>query len=295
MTSVGKGWRALAWLLALAGAALCAWLGLSLARTQDDNRLLTERQTLLVQQIVVLKRDLGAAVARADAGYSPAVARVADAPPPKPGNSREWMEWRQRFNMFRHRTAIRMTWASFHEAIAKMGLSPEKQAALYNLLAARSEAPMDANDAAQAQGITDSHEIEAAVRQAKDSVTSEITDLIGQDGLDALNAAQELKGSQDFINRNVGTDMQMSGIPLTADQQAALAQAFQDTLKQFPNTPSEPFGPGQPTDSSDHVVERDAMLLDKAAGILTPDQMGIFKGYLAENDQRLKIMGERPR
>jgi hypothetical protein len=290
MTRERARWIVLGLGLFIFAAGTWAWFSRGQDRIEAENRRLVEHEAQLQGKITVLEKELATAEAKASA--SSKVEKAPDANVGKPEDNKAWVAWRRRFSLFQHKTNLRSVWYTYHDAIARLNLPPEKQAALLNLLAARMEAPMDAVMAAQAQGITDPHEVAAARDQAKEEVTGELVDLIGQSDLDGLTNAQALRGSQDLISRNVGADFEMGGVPLSQDQQAGLAQVFVDADKQFP--PINTMFPAPPAALA-QLVDKDALMLDKASSVLTPEQMGIFKDYLNWNDQRMKVMVDSPK
>jgi hypothetical protein len=291
MTRDGLRLSVIGSLVLFGGIGLFAWMALGLRRSEEGNRQLSQRQTALVDQIAVLKKRLLAAESKADEAQQTLQANLAA--PPKANNDKAWALWRQKFSPFRHRFMTRSMWTGYHDIIDKLNIPPEKKAALLDLLASRIEATQDASEAARAEGITDSKEIDLAVNQARDAVTAEIVDLIGPSDLDAFSRAQELKSTQDQVNRNVGADFQMGGLPLSQEQQTGLAQIYLDLSKQFPT--SAPDGTSLPwSEIAQHQTESDAVMTDRASSILSADQMVILKQNLEWNEQRIKVMAGRP-
>jgi len=142
--------------------------------------------------------------------------------------------------------------------MAKLNLTHEKQVQLLDLLRDREEGWFDAKEAAISLGIGDPQELNQALAAARNSMSEKIAALI------------------------------MDGIPLTPEQETGLAQICADVSKQFPTGSTSGSNPQQSANS-------EAAVLEKAAAILTPDQMADLKVYIDWSNQRATILADRPR
>ncbi|HZZ19607.1 MAG TPA: hypothetical protein VFE25_09565 [Opitutaceae bacterium] len=285
MTRQSAPWIGLG-LVLLAACAASYWLSGKAEKATSDNQALVEKQVVLNREIVVLKRKL--AEAESKGSEVEKVAKTEQPNAKKPENP-ALQEWQHRFSKFNHRSMLRSTWYRYHDVIAKLNLPTDKQAQLVALMTTKWEATVDANDAANSQGITDQKEIDAASKQAADEVNTEIVGLIGQANDNELQHGEDLVNPKGVIERNIGPDFQMGGVPLSADQENAVAEIYLDGQKHQP--PADP----NPAVNLLRLQQTDAAYLEKASSVLSPEQMTILKDYFSWNEERAKTLSEVPK
>ena len=265
---------------------LVALLSFRLVRSKLENDQLTEKQKTLAGQIAaVSKRPVKRDSAETKSAGKQKTESSGDN---KLAPSLEADSWRKRREAFRHRDVLRVAWFRYHEAMAKLNLTHEKQVQLLDLLRDREEGWFDAKEAAISLGIGDPQEINQALAAARNSMSEKIAALIGDSGLETLDSSLVLKAQEGAISGGVGADLAMDGIPLTPEQETGLAQICADVSKQFPTGSTSGSNPQQSANS-------EAAVLEKAAAILTPDQMADLKVYIDWSNQRATILADRPR
>lgn len=262
------------------------YLSLSLDKSKTENLQMAERQRVLIKQLEARARTLQKpdnAVVGKIGGED--VARKLDPNIIMPDST-------DKFAKFRHRDQLRFVWTMYHDGIAALNLPGETQVQLLNLLRARNEAINDAADAAQKAGITDPKVSKRATDMAANSLNEEITALIGAPGLESLNDSLALRTQRMRVDRNVGADMAMDGVPLAPDQETALAQFYVDVGKQFPGDNSGPWDNRPIEDVIRQQDQMDAAIIEKAAHILTSDQMANLKASIDMASQRMRLSAE---
>ena len=282
-------WKA----LFLASLAVIGLLSFRLAEGKRESRLMAERQDALKGQIALLSER------RASPAPAPAEAAFGERQVPeseivrKPDRNPLVTAWQRRFAEFRHRDMLRYAWFRYHEAVARLNLPRDKQAQLLELLRAREEAANDARDAANAAGITDYQEIDRAATVARNEVAREIAGLVGESGLESLDNFQAMSMQVMGIDRSVGADLGMEGIPLTRDQETELAQVYVDVAKQFSTSSFDGFH--GPSDMAKQQADSQSLILSRAEAILAPDQLAALKAYFEYANQRAKLLDEAPK
>lgn len=266
------------------------YLSLRLDESEAENHRMAERQKELIARMEAragTHRKPGSAVVMGPDGEA-AANDGARKPEPNIGPS----DSMERFAKFMHKSQLRLAWNQYHDAIAALNLPRETQLQLLNLLRARNEAMSDARDAAWKAGITDPFRAKSAEDTAANSVNEEITALIGAPGLESLNDSLELKNRRMQVERGVGADMAMDGIPLAPAQASALAQIYVDVTKRLPGDNSAPWD----TRPAEVVLREqdqvDEAIMEKAALVLTPDQMADLKASIDMESQSRRLAVE---
>lgn len=264
--------------LFLASLILSALLLFQLKRSEKEHYRLTEGQRALEDQL----ETIGSMSVKTESSE----AKAGDKQKTESDAARKaeydvlMSAWQKKFAQFSHRQNLRNVWTWYHEAIAKLNLPHDKQMRLLNLLRAREEAGYDASEAANSIGITDSHEINQAIISAKNTATEEMTALVGSAAIESIDNSPDLKGQEQRIDRSVGADLAIDGIPLTQEQETGLAQIYETVSKQYPiNSDDGSNNPQQRANSG-------AAVLEKAAAILTPEQMTDLKNYIDWSNQQ---------
>jgi hypothetical protein len=263
-----------------------ALLLFQLTRSELNNKQLAKKQRALVGQIAVMSKEPvrpdsagGKSGDRQYAESNGALKSLANA---------ETDSWRKRREPFLQGNALRVAWTRYHEAIAKLNLPHDKQAQLLSVLRDREESWIDAKEAATSLGIGDPQEFRQALAAARISMNDKIVALVGDSGLDMLDNSAASMTQETIISGGVGADLAMDGIPLTPEQETGLAQVFADVSKQFPKA-----------SAYESIIQQRAdgefAVLDKAAAILTADQMADLKSYIEWANQRAIVLAERPR
>jgi hypothetical protein len=262
------------------------YLSLRLSRSRAENAQLAERQRVLIQQMEAIS---GTLKKQANAvGVKSGGNEVAG----ETGSNVIVPDRTEKLAKFIHRYKLRYVWSRYHDGIAALNLPREKQVQLLDLLRAREEAMDDARKVSWEMGVKDAKVSKAAENRAADSVNEEITTLIGSAGLDSLNDSLELKQRRMQVQGGVGAEMAMDGVPLTLDQETALARVYADLPKQFPGDPSLPWD-NRPIEEVIREQEQiDAVVIEKASKILTPQQTVDLKASIDMESERLRVYAE---
>ena len=192
-------------------------------------------------------------------------------------------------DVIRHRAMLRNTWLNFHEVIASFDLTPENQTRLLNLIAAQGEAIIDAHAAAQDIGETDQKNLNRSEVDAYSSLTFEIAELIGHAGVRALEHNQSLLGARQIVRDSFGVDLAMAGIPLTPDQEIAMAQIYHDAIS-WPFKTSPDKNGQVPVDTQTGLSEIDRRILDNASAVLSPDQISVLRKSLVTTQEEMQLL-----
>jgi hypothetical protein len=277
--------------LLVASLAVIGLLSFRLMRSEQENRRLTQTQKALVVQVEAMGRRLPKADS-ADARSAERQASDAEAAR-KAEHDALVAAWQKRYAEFRHKDMLRFTWFRYHDVLAKMNLPRDKQAQVLDLLCARTEAGNDAREAAAAAGITDASEYDRVVAAANAEVGKDIAGVVGDSGLEALDNSQAVNMQVMGIERSVGADLAMDGIPLTPDQESALAQIYVDVSKQYSTSSYDGFH--GTSDMTRPQPDGEALVISRASAILSPEQMAGLKSYLDFAGQRSKVLAEAPK
>jgi hypothetical protein len=271
--------------LLLGALGVIACLSLNLNKSKTENLLMAERQQKTLIALIEARMPNKADNTVVVKSGSDDAARKSDPKIVRP-------DLTEKLAKIQHRYLLRNVWNTYHDGIAALNLPRETQVQLLNLLRARSEAINDAADAARKTGITDLKEISGAADMAANAVNVEITALIGAHGLESLNDTLAIKDQRMQVDRNVGADMAMDGVPLAPNQETALAQLYVDVYKQFPGDTSVLWD----TRPIEEVIRQqdqiDAAIIEKAAPILTSEQMTDLKASIDMASQRMRLSVE---
>jgi len=292
--------------LALVLAAVCIGLGygywrdrleLGALRAVQDSRAVVEKQdkkeiadlrkkvdTMQAAETARVKRNEEVRKARATLGAArsqsaPNVIRYSDIVRDHP-----------EFAALRQKDTLRNVVRQYGDAIATLNLPADKAAQLKNLLVERQLSQQDAREAAEAAGLKPgSPEFAQATAQAYQEVQQQITDLVGKDGMAALQQASMISGMKTMVTYTYAPDFADAGIPLTSEQETSLAVALNpaNAMRNNPNARDPSYR--QP-DPDTWLSPADQQTIAKAAQTLSPAQLEIFKTDLAEQNHRNAIM-----
>jgi len=272
-------------MLLLGALGAIGYLSLSLSKSRTENAQLAEKQQVLIERMEtvagLMKLDKAVAV---KSGGDEVVGKL--------GSNVIVSDRTEKLAKFIHRDKLRFAWSRYHEGIAALNLPQEKQVQLLGLLRAREEAMDDARKVAWEMGVKDARASKTAENRAADSVNEEITALIGTSGLESLNDSLELKQRRVQVEGNVGAEMAMDGVPLTPDQETALVRVYADLPKQFPGDTSLPWDNRPIEEVIREQDQIDAVIIEKASKILTPEQMVDLKTSIDMASQRLRVYAE---
>ena len=172
----------------------------------------------------------------------------------------------------------------------QLGLPPDKLEALKNLLLERQTVGMDVNTVARAQGLDprrDGALLQQLMTQARDEINAGIRDLLGEEPYRSYEFYEQTMPYRDVVNQ---LDLRLSytSAPLTDAQAEALVkivvEANQDTV--MVNS-----GATQVVNFRRMQTSLNDTTLDRARGILTPDQYPALEELQARQQANLR-MGE---
>jgi hypothetical protein len=172
----------------------------------------------------------------------------------------------------------------------QLGLPSAKLEALKNLLLDRQTVGMDVNSVARAQGLDprrDGALLQQLMTQARDEINAGIRDLLGEETYRSYEFYEQTMPYRDVVNQ---LDLRLSytSAPLTDAQAEALVkivvEANQDTMKVN-------SGVTQVVNFRRMQTSLNDITLDRARGILTPDQYPALEELQARQQANLR-MGE---
>lgn len=179
--------------------------------------------------------------------------------------------------------------ATYEQGIEALGLPPAVAARLCQLLIERQLSAKDAKQVAQADGIPSrSAWLDQAVNNATTAVDAQIANLIGPEGERQLQVAQRLNSYQQRV-RSASPAFVLGGENLTPQQAADLAQAWYSADDVTANPDSRQPGFMTP-DASTNLAPGDELLLEKAARILSPTEVGTLRRYLEDQNIERTVM-----
>jgi hypothetical protein len=178
----------------------------------------------------------------------------------------------------------------YGDSLTKLNLSSEKVTKLKDLLAEQQMGNMDAQQAAEAAGMTrGSPEWVEAMKQAHQSVQQDIDALVGPNSGPTLQRLQADAGFQNQVQSNFAPDFADAGLTLSADQSRAVVQALSDTSYAGKDESGRPANYNT-VDPTTGLSPHDQKIIDEAAQTLTPDQVQILKTHQIEKNQQGAVM-----
>jgi hypothetical protein len=166
-----------------------------------------------------------------------------------------------------------------------LNLPPDQLAQLKNLLVERQMGEMDAQQAAQSQGLTPgSPAWQTAMQQASQDVGNQIASILGPNSTNLLAQLQMRSAIQNQVQNSYAPDFADAGMPLTPDQTNGLIQAMADANYAGKDTSTRPanYNVADPTtDLSPH----DDRIINNATPVLSPTQVQLLTTDQAENEQ----------
>ena len=151
---------------------------------------------------------------------------------------------------------------------------------LRNLLVERRLATDDARAAVRQEGIHDRGLAEQAEAVATKDVDDQIAALLGPDANHDLQRRLAVADEYNQLQSYVALDMSYAGVPLSQDQALALAEAAKSL--HYSTLPSA--SGARLTDAANPGVNVHEAILAKAAAILTPNQLAVFR---ADQEEKL--------
>jgi hypothetical protein len=187
----------------------------------------------------------------------------------------------------RHLAEARSMWANNHEIIQGLDIPPEREIKVLGLMVERQEAISGANLAALTMGVTNGRQIDSAGVDAHNSITSEITKLIGEEDLKAIDHGQQFEAYMSIARDQLGVDLAMAGVPLDVDQEIALARILQHVMSQ----PLQPFTENghmvvDPVSHDTGLLASDSLKLDEASKVLTSAQLAALRQSLVTTEEQ---------
>jgi hypothetical protein len=166
---------------------------------------------------------------------------------------------------------------NYSDLLATLHLPPATLAKLKKLMAERMESGPDAQAAAKDLGLaSDPQAVAQAARQASDEINHEINALLGDADYAKLNDFATLQGPLRGVREQYLGDLAYAGMPLEPDQAIALARVVRDLWD--PNTTTDSIAlRNRVIDPQTGYTAIDQELLNRSAGLLTPDQLAVVK------------------
>ena len=168
--------------------------------------------------------------------------------------------------------------------LGSLSLPPEQNAKLKDLLVEMTMSPIDAAGAATQLGVAqDAPEMQKAQSQARREVEKEITALVGADTAAMFNG-----GSAYMLQTGVG-EMAEAGHALSAEQMRTVAQVAADARNPQKNPAARDQGAYE-ADPETGLTPIEQGVLQRASGVLSPEQLGILKSTWVQQHQQQAIM-----
>jgi hypothetical protein len=279
------------WFIAAAAVVAAAYLAIRDREQQLEVGSLRAKIADFTAQSAREKTELEAKLVKADAarfGAQNPLRHAAGAPPaaiPAPlprGHALAAIELRKdpAYAPIMHRQQLREISREYGDVFASLNLPPDKLAQLKNLMIDRLNAPADARDAAQNSGLNGA-DINQAAEQAVSGVNDDIKALVGADGYDELQAAQQTMGERNMIQLQVGVDLSAAGVPLSGSQTLALAQIYADARNPAKN-PALAAATQLAADPAAGLAAINQAILDRATQMLSPAQLPILQQSLSD-------------
>jgi hypothetical protein len=281
--------QAAPWIVA---CAACAWLvvvlhnerrqTVELARIRSElsaSNLNASREIVHMQQELAEARTQLVASRRELAGRRAAAKKAADPSTidlnsmrNDPAYAGVWREW-----------YLRTIQLNYGDALAALHLPPAKLTKLQDLLVDKQEANLDAYEAAKAAHLSDADVMEAASKAVAE-VDDQIKEMLGADVFTDFQQNCDADIMEGTVDRSIGADLGINGVPLTHDQLLALSRVFSEA-----NNPTSNPGIKSPTafvaDPVTGLSSRDQWLLDQASSVLSPEQLQTMKQSLLLNEK----------
>ena len=165
----------------------------------------------------------------------------------------------------------RYAMANYRQAIDAMHLSRADEDRLKQLITEQWNARVDASDIVQRMGDGPPAFREKAIETAQVEAQQKIRAFLGDDAHVKFQATYE-ESSANQTNWGLVTGMWDVGLPLTSDQQTALARAQQQVRSQFPQQENH-----SPTGPETGLSESDVALLRAVSSFLSPEQVAFMQ------------------
>jgi len=171
--------------------------------------------------------------------------------------------------------------------VDSLNLPPDTAFKLRNLIVDRRMAVDDARAAARQEGVHDRATVEKAEAVATEEVDAKIAALLGPDGSQSLQRRLAVADEVNQLQSFVALDMSFAGVPLSPDQTVALAEAAK--ALHYSTLPSA--SGARLTEMANPGVNVHEVILEKAAAILSPVQLAIFRADQEEkrHEEALRV------
>jgi hypothetical protein len=177
------------------------------------------------------------------------------------------------------KTRLREVERRYGAGIKKMGLSPDIEHKVRELLVAKIESSTDARILAEEQQ-WDKRGIEAAVARSSAGIEAEIESLIGAEGISALETSDRLSAAHMLVEREIGTDLAAAGVPLSPSQETAVAEMIL--------SPDRFNVSLDDTDPKTGLPRGWAPFMSRLQAVLTPDQLRHAQESLISRVEEIK-------
>jgi hypothetical protein len=180
----------------------------------------------------------------------------------------------------------------YGNGLSTLNLPPEQLAQLKDLLVEREMSNIDAQGAAQAEGLVrGSPEWQDAMKQASQDTEAQITAILGSNADSTLIQLQTRAGFQTQVDFNLASDYADAGAPLTPDQSNGLVQAMADANYAGKDTSTRPANYNV-VDPATGLSPHDDRIINGAAQVLNPTQLQVLKTDQIQGEQQRAIMQE---
>lgn len=172
----------------------------------------------------------------------------------------------------------------------RINIDETRKAKLRDLLVERSNAQNDADETARRLGLAPKDRVQA-IKQAAARVSEEINVLLGAEAYSQFYDLCTENNSIDYIRTRVAVSMADLGVSLSDDQIMALGVAYADVVyKSEAGRTAE----ARRTDPATGLRQIDVSFFEKAAAVLTPDQLSALRRTTIEKNRLgLALSGSR--
>lgn len=194
------------------------------------------------------------------------------------------------FLRYHKRQVEREVQRTFGDILSSFALTPEQRQKLNDLLTDRALAVEDARDASRAQ-TPRSPELEAKAESAATAaLDNEIANLVGAGQSDKLQSVFGVLPELNAVKTTIGADLGYAGVPLTTDQEIALAAMMKNNgYSPVPDAAGILMGKSNAGANSDGFKTT----MDQAAVILRPEQFQVFQAAAQDKLAQEEVLAKQ--
>lgn len=183
-----------------------------------------------------------------------------------------------------HREVLRAVWGKYHETIGGFDLTNAQRTRLMDLLIARQEADFDVHQVSIKLGATSDNEISKATLESRRSFDSEIKELTGEAGVQALHRAELVANLKINLHGSVAADLAVEGVPLTPGQETALTQIYADAYEQ--SRAASGSASETPVEPSSALSDMNLRILGHASQVISPRQITVLRDSMIATQEQ---------